>query len=143
MKDIINNYLQKVLKSPMYVNVIYLITVIYIIFISPSMPKEFVTVYYNIVIQFFLLLFIYVISSFQPTLGIVIMISYVLTITYIYSNYVSNKTLEKFDVVEDDISRMVIAEQDSLLNRLSQNNNNFEGVWGMSVIGRELGLDKG
>ena len=143
MKDIINNYLSKVFNTPMYVNTLYLMCVIYIIFIAPAISEEFINIYYNIVIQVVLLIFIFVVTNLNKNLGIIIMLSYVITISYVYVNHFQQQKIENFDIVEDDLNNIIVAEQDSLLKRLENQDENVVGIWSSSVLGKELGLDKG
>jgi hypothetical protein len=142
MKDVINNYLSKVFSTPMYVNVLYLMCVIYIIFIAPSISEEFVDIYYNIVIQTSLLILIFVVTNLNKNLGVILMLSYVITISYVYVNHFTKKNIENFDIVEDNLDNVIVAEQNSLLKKLENEGDDFVGIWSDSVIGRELGLDK-
>jgi len=143
MKDIINNYLSKVFNTPMYVNTLYLMCVIYIIFIAPAISEEFINIYYNIVIQVVLLIFIFVVTNLNKNLGVILMLSYVITISYVYVNHFQQQKIENFDIVEDDLNNIIVAEQDSLLKRLENQDENVVGIWSSSVLGKELGLDKG
>ena len=143
MKDIINNYLSKVFNTPMYVNTLYLMCVIYIIFVAPAISEEFINIYYNIVIQVVLLIFIFVVTNLNKNLGVILMLSYVITISYVYVNHFQQQKIENFDIVEDDLNNIIVAEQDSLLKRLENQDENVVGIWSSSVLGKELGLDKG
>ena len=116
--------------------------VVYIIFIAPAISEEFVNIYYNIVIQVFLLVLIFIVTNLNKNLGVIVMLSYVITISYVYVNHFAEEKIENFDVVEDNIDNLVVAEQDSLLKKLENQSENVVGVWSDSVIGRELGLDK-
>jgi hypothetical protein len=67
------------------------------------------------------------------------LVAYSLTYYLLYKKEIS----EAFDVVENTSFTQLQIEKDSLLAGLEDNKDEVEGVWASSLLGKEMGLNKG
>ena len=141
--DKLDIYTQYALREPTHVGILYLMIFLYIIFISTGTPKEFNTIFSNVIIQFVLLFIGIMFAMFNKNLGIIYMIAFTITFMYVYYTNIQNRLLnEKFSVVEDNLDEVVKVERNSLLAKLENKSEDVKGVWGCSAWGKENGLCK-
>lgn len=139
--DKLNSYTHYALREKTHVGILGIMIVLYIIFLNRTTPKEFNTIFTNIILQFVLLFIGILFSIYNKNLGILYMVAFTLTFSVVYINYIT-KIKENFQVVEDDIDTSIRIEKDSLLSRLRDNVEDVEGVWGCSAWGKQMGLCK-
>jgi len=141
--DKLNVYTNYALKEKTHVGIISLMLGLYIIFLTGTSPKEFNTIFTNVIIQFALLFICIMFSIYNKSLGIFFVIAFTLTFASVYNTYISNLEItENFQVVEDNIDETIRIERDSLLGRLRNREEDVVGVWGCSAWGKEMGLCK-
>lgn len=89
----------------------------------------------------FLIILIIIIAtflSFNKIIGLLLVIVFVVFI------FLSRKYYENFHVVEDDnVQKIVEFEDDSLIAELQNDEDNVNGVWSSSPLGKEMGMSKG
>jgi hypothetical protein len=71
--------------------------------------------------------------------GMLYLVAYSLTYYLLYKKEIS----EAFDVVENTSFTQLQIEKDSLLAGLENDEDQVDGVWSSSVLGKEMGLNKG
>jgi hypothetical protein len=71
--------------------------------------------------------------------GMLYLVAYSLTYYLLYKKEIS----EAFSVVENTSFTQLQIEKDSLLAGLENNEDEVDGVWSSSVLGKEMGLNKG
>jgi hypothetical protein len=71
--------------------------------------------------------------------GMLYLVAYSLTYYLLYKKEIS----EAFDVVENTSFTQLQIEKDSLLAGLENNEDEVDGVWSCTVLGKEMGLNKG
>ena len=141
--DKLDVYTQYAFREPTHVGILYLMIFLYIIFISTGTPKEFNSIFSNVIIQFVLLFIGIMFAMFNKNLGIIYMIAFTITFMYVYYTNIQNRLLnENFSVVEDNLDEVVKVERDSLLAKLENKSEDVQGVWGCSAWGKENGLCK-
>lgn len=141
--DKLNVYTNYALKEKTHVGIIAIMLSLYSIFLTNTTPKEFNTIFTNVIFQFILLFIGIIFSIYNKSLGILYLIALTLTFASVYNTYLTNKDIsENFSVVEDSISDIIKIERNSLLNRLQNKEEDVEGVWGCSAWGKEMGLCK-
>lgn len=116
--------------------ILFVLLLGYIIFIMLYTPKAFANFFYNGIIQFILILLLILLINLNKSLGIVYFIAYLATYYRLMSQ------IERFSVVEDDTAKIVQYDKDSLLNKLQDKEEDVEGVWGCSALGKNMGLCK-
>jgi hypothetical protein len=67
------------------------------------------------------------------------LVAYSLTYYLLYKKEIS----ETFDVVENTSFTQLQVEKDSLLAGLENDEDQVDGVWACSLLGKEMGLNKG
>lgn len=141
--DKLNVYTNYALKEKTHVGIIAIMLSLYSIFLTNTTPKEFNTIFTNVIFQFILIFIGIIFSIYNKSLGILYLIALTLTFASVYNTYLTNKDIsENFSVVEDSISDIIKIERNSLLNRLQNKEEDVEGVWGCSAWGKEMGLCK-
>lgn len=141
--DKLNSYTHYALREKTHVGILGLMIVLYTVFLTGTTPKEFNSIFTNVIFQFALLFIGILFSIYNKNLGILYAIAFTLTFSVVYNTYITNKEIaENFSVVEDNIDTSIQIERDSLLSRLKNKEEDVEGVWGCSAWGREMGLCK-
>jgi len=141
--DKLDVYTKYALSEPTHVGILYLMLFLYIIFITNGSPKEFNSIFINVIIQFILIFIGIMFTMFNKGLGIIYMIAYTVTFVYVYYTYLNNRLLsENFTVVEDNLDNVIQVERNSLLAKLENKSEDVIGPWGCSAWGKENGLCK-
>jgi len=70
------------------------------------------------------------------------LIGFILFIAVILVILCKRKNIEHFDIVEDDVDKIVEFEDDSLLGKLQNDEDYVTGVWSSSTLGKEMGLNR-
>ena len=91
------------------------------------------------IVQLILLFFGIILAIYCRFFGVLYLVAYTLTYFLLYKKEIS----EAFSVVENTSFDQLQIEKDSLLAKLQNNEDEVDGVWASSVLGREMGLNKG
>ena len=125
-------------ELPIHIFVI-LIFIIYCLIIQQYISKKYRYFFINPIVQLILLFMGIVISIYCHFFGVLYLVAYILTYYLLYKKELS----ETFSVVEDTSFDQLKIERDSLLSKLQNEDDEVEGVWASSVLGKEMGLNKG
>lgn len=115
--------------------ILYLVLIIFILILFVSPSKELNILFDTKKAQFISLIFGIILVLFDKYLGIIFLSAYILKYILI--------SRENFQVVEDDVKKIVQIDRDSLLYRLQNQEEDVQGVWSASYLGKEMGLSKG
>ena len=88
---------------------------------------------------FLIPIFIIFVLINQPIIGLILVL---IIMVFKYALY-RKRHFERFDVVEDDVDKIVKVDENSFLDRLQNNEDEVEGVWSSSYLGKHMGLSKG
>lgn len=116
-----------------------LIFIIYCLVILLYMSKKYRYFFINPIVQLILLMIGILLATHCCFFGMLYLVAYSLTYYLLYKKEIS----EAFDVVENTSFTELQIEKDSLLDGLENNEDEVEGVWACSVLGKEMGLNKG
>ena len=125
-------------ELPIHIFVI-LIFIIYCLVIQQYISKKYRYFFINPIIQLILLFMGIVLAMYCHFFGVLYLVAYILTYYLLYKKELS----EAFSVVEDTSFDQINIENDSLLSKLQNEDDEVEGVWASSVLGKEMGLNKG
>jgi hypothetical protein len=125
-------------ELPIHIFVI-LIFIIYCLIIQQYISKKYRYFFINPIVQLILLFMGIVIAIYCHFFGVLYLVAYILTYYLLYKKELS----ETFSVVEDTSFDQLKIERDSLLSKLQNEDDEVEGVWASSVLGKEMGLNKG
>jgi len=118
------------------IGLILLILLIYLLLRgSKHINNEWYNAFYLII---FTMVVMYIVTS-NRSIGVIL----ILAILIIIYNLFKNKYLEHFDIVEDDVDKIIEYDDDSLLGKLRNKEDKVTGVWGCSYLGKGMGLCKG
>jgi len=116
-----------------------LILIIYVIFISLYVSKSHRFFFINPIVQLILLLFGIISAIYSPFCAVLYLAAYIITYFTLYKKEI----YETFKAVEDPIIKDVIYKNSLLANIDMNEEDEVEGVWASSVLGKEMGLNKG
>ena len=116
-----------------------LIFIIYCLVILLYMSKKYRYFFINPIVQLILLMVGILLATHCRFFGMLYLVAYSLTYYLLYKKEIS----EAFSVVENTSFTQLQFEKDSLLDGLENNEDEVDGVWACSVLGKEMGLNKG
>jgi predicted membrane protein len=116
-----------------------LIFIIYCLVILLYMSKKYRYFFINPIVQLILLMIGILLATHCCFFGMLYLVAYSLTYYLLYKKEIS----EAFDVVENTSFTQLQIEKDSLLAGLENDEDEVDGVWSSSVLGKEMGLNKG
>ena len=116
-----------------------LIFIIYCLVILLYMSKKYRYFFINPIVQLILLMVGILLATHCRFFGMLYLVAYSLTYYLLYKKEIS----EAFSVVENTSFTQLQIEKDSLLDGLENNEDEVDGVWACSVLGKEMGLNKG
>jgi len=116
-----------------------LIFIIYCLVILLYMSKKYRYFFINPIVQLILLMVGILLAIYCRFFGILYLVAYSLTYYLLYKKEIS----EAFSVVENTSFNELQVEKDSLLAELEDNEDQVDGVWSCTVLGKEMGLNKG
>ena len=116
-----------------------LIFIIYCLVILLYMSKKYRYFFINPIIQLILLMIGILLATHCCFFGMLYLVAYSLTYYLLYKKEIS----EAFSVVENTSFTQLQIEKDSLLAGLENEEDQVDGVWSSSVLGKEMGLNKG
>jgi len=116
-----------------------LIFIIYCLVILLYMKKKYRYFFINPIVQLILLMVGILLAIYCRFFGILYLVAYSLTYYLLYKKEIS----EAFSVVENTSFNELQVEKDSLLAELEDNEDQVDGVWSCTVLGKEMGLNKG
>ena len=116
-----------------------LIFIIYCLIILLYMSKKYRYFFINPIVQLILLLFGILLATNCCFFGMLYLVAYSLTYYLLYKKEIS----EAFSVVESTSFNQLQIEKDSLLSGLENEEDEVDGVWSSSLLGKEMGLNKG
>ena len=116
-----------------------LIFIIYCLVILLYISKKHRYFFINPIVQLILLLIGILLATHCYFFGMLYLVAYSLTYYLLYKKEIS----EAFDVVENTSFTQLQVEKDSLLAGLENDEDQVDGVWSSSVLGKEMGLNKG
>ena len=116
-----------------------LIFIIYCLVILLYMSKKYRYFFINPIIQLILLMIGILLATHCCFFGMLYLVAYSLTYYLLYKKEIS----EAFSVVENTSFTQLQIEKDSLLAGLENDEGEVDGVWSSSVLGKEMGLNKG
>ncbi len=111
---------------------------VFVIYVILKGPKHLNPIFYNplfIVLVFAISIFTFFDSKINAVLFLMIGI-------LLANIYYRKRFIEHFDIVEDDVDKVVEYDDDSLLGKLRNDEDDVEGVWGCSSLGKNMGLCK-
>ena len=116
-----------------------LIFIIYCLVILLYMSKKYRYFFINPIVQLILLMVGILLAIYCRFFGMLYLVAYSLTYYLLYKKEIS----EAFSVVENTSFDELQVEKDSLLAELEDNEDQVDGVWSSTVLGKEMGLNKG
>jgi len=116
-----------------------LIFIIYCLVILLYMSKKYRYFFINPIVQLILLMIGILLATHCCFFGMLYLVAYSLTYYLLYKKEIS----EAFSVVENTSFDELQVEKDSLLAGLEDNEDEVEGVWSCTVLGKEIGLNNG
>ena len=116
-----------------------LIFIIYCLVILLYISKKHRYFFINPIVQLILLLIGILLATHCCFFGMLYLVAYSLTYYLLYKKEIS----EAFDVVENTSFTQLQVEKDSLLAGLENDEDQVDGVWACSLLGKEMGLNKG
>ncbi len=116
-----------------------LIFIIYCLVILLYISKKYRYFFINPIVQLILLMVGILLATHCRFFGMLYLVAYSLTYYLLYKKEIS----EAFSVVENTSFTQLQIEKDSLLDGLENNEDEVDGVWACSVLGKEMGLNKG
>ena len=125
-------------ELPIHIFVI-LIFIIYCLVIMQYISKKYRYFFINPIVQLILLMVGILLATHCCFFGMLYLVAYSLTYYLLYKKEIS----EAFSVVENTSFDELQVEKDSLLAGLENNEDEVDGVWSCTVLGKEMGLNKG
>ena len=116
-----------------------LIFIIYCLVILLYISKKYRYFFINPIVQLILLLIGILLATHCCFFGMLYLVAYSLTYYLLYKKEIS----EAFSVVESTSFNQLQIEKDSLLSGLENEEDEVDGVWSSSLLGKEMGLNKG
>ena len=116
-----------------------LIFIIYCLVILLYMSKKYRYFFINPIVQLILLMVGILLAIYCRFFGMLYLVAYSLTYYLLYKKEIS----EAFSVVESTSFDELQVEKDSVLAELENNEDEVDGVWSSTVLGKEMGLNKG
>ncbi len=116
-----------------------LIFIIYCLVILQYMSKKYRYFFINPIVQLILLMVGILLAIYCRFFGMLYLVAYSLTYYLLYKKEIS----EAFSVVESTSFDELQVEKDSVLAELEDNEDEVDGVWSSTVLGKEMGLNKG
>lgn len=116
-----------------------LIFIIYCLVILLYMSKKYRYFFINPIVQLILLMIGILLATHCCFFGMLYLVAYSLTYYLLYKKEIS----EAFSVVENTSFNELQIEKDSLLAELEDNEDEVEGVWSCTVLGKSIGLNNG
>ncbi len=116
-----------------------LIFIIYCLVILLYMSKKYRYFFINPIVQLILLMVGILLAIYCRFFGMLYLVAYSLTYYLLYKKEIS----EAFSVVESTSFDELQVEKDSVLAELEDNEDEVDGVWSSTVLGKEMGLNKG
>ena len=116
-----------------------LIFIIYCLVILLYISKKHRYFFINPIVHLILLMVGILLATHCRFFGMLYLVAYSLTYYLLYKKEIS----EAFSVVENTSFTQLQIEKDSLLDGLENNEDEVDGVWACSVLGKEMGLNKG
>ena len=116
-----------------------LIFIIYCLIILLYISKKYRYFFINPIIQLILLLVGILLATHCCFFGMLYLVAYSLTYYLLYKKEIS----EAFSVVENTSFNQLQVEKDSVLAGLENEEDQVDGVWSSSLLGKEMGLNKG
>lgn len=116
-----------------------LIFIIYCLVILLYMSKKYRYFFINPIVQLILLMIGILLATHCCFFGMLYLVAYSLTYYLLYKKEIS----EAFSVVENTSFNELQIEKDSVLAGLEDNEDQVDGVWSSTVLGKEMGLNKG
>ena len=116
-----------------------LIFIIYCLVILLYMSKKYRYFFINPIVQLILLMVGILLAIYCRFFGMLYLVAYSLTYYLLYKKEIS----EAFSVVENTSFDELQVEKDSVLAELENNEDEVDGVWSSTVLGKEMGLNKG
>lgn len=116
-----------------------LIFIIYCLVILQYMSKKYRYFFINPIVQLILLMIGILLATHCCFFGMLYLVAYSLTYYLLYKKEIS----EAFSVVENTSFNELQIEKDSLLAELEDNEDEVEGVWSCTVLGKSIGLNNG
>jgi hypothetical protein len=116
-----------------------LIFIIYCLVILLYMSKKYRYFFINPIVQLILLMIGILLATHCCFFGMLYLVAYSLTYYLLYKKEIS----EAFSVVENTSFDELQIEKDSLLAELEDNEDEVEGVWSCTVLGKSIGLNNG
>ena len=116
-----------------------LIFIIYCLVILLYISKKYRYFFINPIVQLILLLIGILLATHCCFFGMLYLVAYSLTYYLLYKKEIS----EAFSVVENTSFTQLQIEKDSLLDGLENDKDQVDGVWSSSLLGKEMGLNKG
>jgi len=116
-----------------------LIFIIYCLVILLYISKKYRYFFINPIVQLILLMIGILLATHCCFFGMLYLVAYSLTYYLLYKKEIS----EAFSVVENTSFDELQVEKDSLLAGLEDNEDEVEGVWSCTVLGKEIGLNNG
>ena len=116
-----------------------LIFIIYCLIILLYISKKYRYFFINPIIQLILLLVGILLATQCCFFGMLYLVAYSLTYYLLYKKEIS----EAFSVVENTSFNQLQVEKDSVLAGLENEEDQVDGVWSSSLLGKEMGLNKG
>jgi hypothetical protein len=116
-----------------------IILIIYVIFISLYVSKSHRFFFINPIVQLILLLVGIISAIYIPFCAVLYLAAYIITYFTLYKKEI----YETFKTVEDQVVNDVIDKNSLLANLNTNEEDEVEGVWSSSILGKEMGLNKG
>ena len=116
-----------------------LIFIIYCLVILLYMSKKYRYFFINPIVQLILLMVGILLATHCCFFGMLYLVAYSLTYYLLYKKEIS----EAFSVVENTSFNELQVEKDSLLAGLEDNEDEVEGVWSCTLLGKSIGLNNG
>ena len=116
-----------------------LIFIIYCLIILLNMSKKYRYFFINPIVQLILLMVGILLATHCCFFGMLYLVAYSLTYYLLYKKEIS----EAFSVVENTSFDELQVEKDSLLAGLENDEDEVDGVWSCTVLGKAIGLNNG
>jgi len=116
-----------------------LIFIIYCLVILLYMTKKYRYFFINPIVQLILLMVGILLATHCCFFGVLYLVAYSLTYYLLYKKELS----ETFNVVENTSFTQLQVEEDSQLAQLENDEDQVDGVWASSDLGKKMGLNNG
>jgi predicted membrane protein len=116
-----------------------LIFIIYCLVVLLYMTKKYRYFFINPIVQLILLMVGILLATHCCFFGVLYLVAYSLTYYLLYKKELS----ETFNVVENTSFTQLQVEEDSQLAQLENDEDQVDGVWASSDLGKKMGLNNG